>query len=144
MTQITDVKAALIEILKADADTAEEVGTRVFGDELPRGQTASMPRKCIVIRSAGGVIPTWAAFTLPLEVQRVDLLCYGETQFAADEVRRAAFGAMRAIQRKLSNGVLVHWAQPAGGAAHGRDGPDSDWPFKWNSYQVMSDERAAS
>jgi len=143
MSQITDMRAAVIAILKADTDTATEVGTRVFGDEMPRSEVDSEPRKTIVVVPTGGVIPPYAAGTLRLEVQRLDIWCYGKTLFEAEEVRRAVFGAMRGINRTLSAGVLVHWAQPAGGAAQGRD-PDGDWPYKWNSWQVMADERAAS
>ena len=73
MTQITDQVAAIIAILKADTDTATEVGTRVFGDELPRDEADSMPRKCIVIAPTGGAPPSWSAGTLRLEVQRLDL-----------------------------------------------------------------------
>ena len=143
MTQITDMLTAVVDILKADAGVIAQVSGRVFGDELPQSETASMPRKCIVIKPSGGVVPPFAAATVPLEVQRLDIWCYGETMIKADQVRRAVFGAMRAISRTIQGGVLVHWARPAGGSAAGRDDA-GEWPYRWNSWQVMSDERAVS
>ncbi len=143
MSQIADLGTAIVAILKADTDTAAEVGTRVFGDEMPRSEVDDEPRKTVVVVTTGGVIPPYAAGTVPLEVQRLDIWCYGKNMLEADGVRRAVFGAMRGINRTLAAGVLVHWARPAGGAAQGRD-PDGDWPYKWNSWQVMADERAAS
>ncbi len=144
MSQITDQVAAIIAILKADTDTATEVGTRVFGSELPRSETDNMARKAIVVMPSGGSPPTWAAGTVRLEVQRLDLICYGATLFEAEEVRRACFGALRAIERVVSAGVLVHWARPAGGSVTNRDGPDTDWPNHWNSWQVCSAEQAVA
>ena len=144
MTQITDMRVAVIAILKADTDTATEVGTRVFGDELPRSEADNMPRKAIVVAPSGGAPPSWSAATVQLEVQRLDIVCYGATLFEAEEVRRATFGALRAVERVVSAGVLVYWARPAGGAVTERDGPDADWPFHWNSWQVCSAEQAVA
>ncbi len=143
MTQIVDVRAAIITILKADTDTATEVGARVYGDELPREDTDDMPRKAVVISPAGGTPLPYTTATLPLETQRVDVFCYGKTLFEAEEVRRAVYGALRAVEREVSAGVLVHWVRPAGGAMAGRD-PDAEWPVKWNSWQILADERAAA
>ncbi len=141
MTQITDMVDGLIAYLQNDADVIVQVATRIFGEELPRSETDSMPRKCVVIASSGGAIPPWAGATVKLEVRRVDLFCYGATLYEAEEVRRAVFGAMRALKRVLSAAVLIHWAQPAGGAAAGREGPISQWNLQWNSWHVCSDER---
>ena len=143
MSQITDVRAAIVAILKADADVATEVGIRVFGDELPRSETDSMAQKCVVVAPAGGPSPGFSAGTLPIEVQRLDVFCYAETLYGAEEVRRAVYGALKGIKRITSANVLVHWVRPAGGAVSNRD-PVSDWPVCWNSWQVMSDERATA
>jgi len=50
---VTDVLAALITYLQADTDVATEVGTRVFGGELPRDEIDDMPRKAVIIRLNG-------------------------------------------------------------------------------------------
>lgn len=146
MALITDAKAAIIGILKANADVSGLVGTRVYGDELPRSETdnrESTGRKSVVVASGGGVPPSYTTGTLPLEAQRMDVFCYGETLFQAERVRRAVYSAMKGIERVTQDSVLIHWANPAGGAASGRD-PDTDWPVKWNSWQVLSDERAVA
>ena len=143
MTQIVDARAAVIAILKADTDTAALVGTRVFGDELPRSETDDMPRKAVVISSAGGASLSYTTATLPLEAQRLDVFCYGETLFEAEKVRRAVYGALKGVERETSASVLIHWVRPAGGAMAGRD-PNADWPVKWNSWQLLADERSAA
>ncbi len=143
MTQIVDARAAVIAILKADTDTAALVGTRVFGDELPRDETDDMPRKAVVISPAGGAALSYTTATLPLEAQRLDVFCYGETLFQAEAVRRAVYGALKAVEREIAANVLVHWIRPAGGAMAGRD-PNADWPVKWNSWQLLADERSAA
>lgn len=143
MTQITDAKGALIAHLKTDTDLSALVGTRIFGDELPRDEADSMPRKAVVISPNGGGFPTFAQGTMPLNVQGYDVFCYGETLFQAEAVRRAAFGALRAMIRVTITSVLLHWARPAGGASSGRD-PVTDWPVVWNSWQVMADERTVA
>ncbi len=140
MTQIADINAAVIVILKADADVITEVGPRVFGDELPRNETDDMPRKAIVVAAGGGTSPSYASATVPIEAKRIDVFCYGETLFEAESVRRAVFGAFRAIiSRTVSANVLINSIRPAGGAIAGRD-PDGDWPIKWNSWQVEAAE----
>lgn len=142
MTQIVDVKAALIALLKADADVTTEVGTRVYGDELPREDTDNMERKCVVLVSSGGAPTPYASGTAPLETQRIDVYSYGATAYEAEEVRRAVYGAFKGAQRVKFSGVLIHWVNPAGGVSYGRD-PNTDWPFKWDSWQVLADTRAA-
>ncbi len=142
MTQISDAKGALIAHLKTDSALSALVGTRIYGDELPRTDTDSMPRKAVVLTPSGGGSPPYAQATLRLEVQRIDVFCYGETLFQANAVRRAVHGALRAMQRVTISSVLLHWARPAGGSITGRD-PVTEWAVIWASWQVMSDERAA-
>lgn len=142
MTAIVDALKPVLTILLADSDVLALVGTRVFGEELPRDETDSMPRKAVVIDQNGGAAPGYAT-TLPLEVQRLDVFCYGETIFEAGRVRRAVFGALKGITRQVTDGVLIHWVNPAGGAITGRD-PDADWPVHWNSWVMSADTLAAA
>lgn len=143
MSQITDAREAIITILKADVGVSALVGTRVFGDELPRVETDSMPRKAVVVASAGGTPPSYTTSTLLLEGQRFDVFCYGETLYQAEQVRQAVYGSLRAVERTVAASVLVHWARPAGGAMAGRD-PGTEWPVKWNSWQILTDERTVA
>ena len=143
MGQITDAKGALITHLKTDGDLSGLVGTSIFGYELPRDETDSMARKALVVSPSGGGSPLFAQGTMPLEVQTFDFFCYGETLYQAEAVRRAAHGALRSIQKVIISSVLIHWARPAGGVAHGID-PVTQWPLVWASWQVMTDERTAA
>jgi len=74
--------------------------------------------------------------------QRIDVFSYGETPFEAERVRRAVFDALKALQREVSAGVLIHWCDPAGGYANIRD-PDTKWPINFQSFQAFHAETAA-
>lgn len=142
MTTITDPIGPLVTLLLADGDVAALAGTRVFGGELPPGESASQPRKAVVLRFAGGAVPTYTAATVPLHAIRFDAYCYGENPFEADNLRRAVHGALKRMKRQVISNVLVHWVRPAGGAADLRDA-EAGWPIAWSSWQVLADERAA-
>lgn len=143
MTAITDARAAIIAILTADVVVAAQVGTRVFGDELPQAETDNMPRKCVVVAPAGGTPPGFAQGTLPLEAQTIDTLCYGATLYEAEEVRRAVYAAMVGIERVVKSSVMVHCAAVSGAVMEGRDG-DAYWPYKLNGWTVITDTRQVS
>jgi hypothetical protein len=137
MSALADPIEALVTWLKADADTAALVGTRVFGGELPTAQNASMPRRCVVIQPAGGGImgnayQDYGDF-------RVDVDCYGETPYEAWRTYLAVAGALKHLNRELSEGVLLHWARASGKGVSGRD-PDTDWPITFASFQVLAAE----
>lgn len=134
MSAVADPIKGLTTFLKADATIAALVAARVFGEELPKSETASMPRKCIVVEpsgpgSLGGGYQEYGDL-------RVDLRCYGETPYEARRLQRAAYGALKALRRKVHSGVLLHWAIRSGGPIGLRD-PDTDWPFVFESYQVL-------
>lgn len=140
MTQIPDRLTALIAILKADAAVSAQVGTRVFGGELPPAETASMPRKATVI-SHGGGLGVFGGGYQEYGDTRVDARCYGETPLEADDVWRAAYGALKQMRRTLQGTIYVHWARPSGGPLSLRD-PDTDWPYVFSSFQVLAAEAA--
>ena len=52
------------------------------------------------------------------------------------------FDALKALQRKVSAAVLIHWCEPAGGFANLRD-PDAGWPVNFQSFQAFYAETAA-
>ncbi len=130
-----DVIAALIAVLKADPQVAALAGTRVFGIELPAGQAASMPRKCLVLQPSGGTTLTGGSY-VEHTAQRVDLFAYGETPWEAHRLSRAAAVALKQLRRRVAAQVLLHWVDPAGGYLTGRD-PDADWPVVFQSFQAF-------
>ena len=55
MARDQDPIGALIAYLKTQSNVTDHTSTRIFGQELPRSEVSNMPRKCVVIASAGGV-----------------------------------------------------------------------------------------
>jgi len=66
-------------------------------------------------------------------------MCYGETPFEADQVRRVVHGALKAIKRVIQGGTLIHHVLPAGGPISLRD-PDGDWPLEFQAWDVLTAE----
>lgn len=132
---MADLAGALVAFLKADAATAAIAGTRVFAGELPAEEAASMPRAGIVLAPSGGPSLTGGSY-VEHDTQRIDLFAYGATPRAAEQLRDTAALALRRLRRTVSAGVLIHWAQPAGGATSARD-PDATWPRAFQSFQIF-------
>ncbi|MDZ4306983.1 hypothetical protein, partial [Allopontixanthobacter sp.] len=61
---------------------------------------------------------------------------FGETPHEAARVMAAAALAMRRLRRSVHAGVLLHWAESAGGASAGRE-PQTEWPRQFQSFQVF-------
>lgn len=132
---MADPIAAMIELLAADPDVAELAGARVFGAELPPGETEHMPRRAIVLRPSGGTSLTGGSYA-EHDTQRMDLFAFGATLREAEQLRAAAALALRRTRRSVWAGVLIHWVRSAGGYSAGRD-PDAGWPRVFQSFQVF-------
>lgn len=141
MTRAPDMIDALRRYLLADPDVSELVGTRVFGGELPSGQASSMPRHAVVIRYSGG--GSLGGGHQEYSDKRVDVRCYGSTIYEADRLWRSVGPALQALQREVHADCLLHWARRGGGPIDLRD-PDTDWPFIFSSWQVLSSDRVAA
>ncbi len=137
-----DIIKGLIVFLQADTPLAALVGTRVFGNELPRAEADNMPRKAVVLQPSPGPTLTGGSY-LKHTAQSFDVFSYGETVFESERVRRAVFDALKPLQREVSAGVLIHWCDPAGGFANLRD-PDTRWPINFQSFQAFYAEEAAA
>lgn len=136
---MADPVAALVAILKAEPTAAAAAGlgtpARVFGGELPAGETAAMPRRAIVLRASGGVSLTGGSYA-EHDTMRVDLFAYGETPAIAATLNAWAALALRRVERRKAAGTLVHWVRPAGGYSSGRE-PVAEWPRAFQSFQVF-------
>ena len=143
MSHYQDTRSALLAYLKTVSDVTAVVGTRVWGDEIPRDEIEQMPQMAVVFNATSDPPPLWATRGLPLEVQAYDVYCYGVTLAEADLVRRTIHNALNEIRRELQDAVLIHWARLIGGGGVGRD-DETDWPVSAESWEVRSDTRQAS
>jgi len=129
-----DLESGLRAFLLADADVAGASGGRVFAGELPARETGEMPRTAIVIRSSGGASIAGEG-TAEHDTRRVDLFAYGATPREAGQVMADAALALKRLRRSVHDGVLLHWANSAGGSATGRE-PNTEWPRAFQSFQI--------
>lgn len=129
---------ALKAFLAADAGVAAQVTGRVYGAELPQSVTPQMPRKCILLRNAGGYVLNkgWMELGDP----RIDAFCYGLTPFDASEVYMAVHTALKQMTRNVQGNTMLHWARPSGGPISTRQ-DDTEWPLVLSSWQVLVSER---
>lgn len=135
-----DPIAGLVAYLAADAGVAALVGTRVFGDELPKSEAPHMPRKAVVLDPSGGNNITSGTY-IEHSSQRFDALSFGETPFEANRVRLAVGLALKQLRRNVAGGVLIHWVEPAGGWLTRRH-PDVRWPAAFQSFQIFFADQA--
>jgi hypothetical protein len=141
VTQIADPISALIAYLKADVALAAKVNNRVYAGELPEGRIASMPEQSVLIRtSGGGLLPQ---SYLQIHDVRVDIICYGQTPYAAFDSWRCVHGALKQMYRNVQGSTVLHWALTSGGPLTERQ-QDTEWPLVLSSWQVMFDERNAA
>ncbi len=130
-----DIIGAIVAVLKADADVVAEVGQNVFGGELPKDVASTGPIRCVLVQPSGGVSLAAGTFS-ETDTQRFDLHAYGQTLIEANGLRSLCRRALTGVRRQLAAGCLIHWIEPAGGFATGRD-PDTAWPFAFQSFQVL-------
>ncbi|MBB99190.1 MAG: DUF3168 domain-containing protein [Rhodobacteraceae bacterium] len=139
---MADPVRALRELLKANADVAALVGSRVFGGELPAAETKSMPRAAIVLRPSGGASLTAGSYARH-DTQRIDLLAHGATPMEADALARLCRVIVCDIRRQVVEGCLIHWVDVAGGLSAERD-RDAYWPVALQSFQIFHALEAVS
>lgn len=132
---MTDPLSALIQYLKADTGIITLAGTpsptRVFGLELPQNQSASMPRKAVVLKFSGGPGKQPHA---DLSEQRIDIWCYGETAFEAMKLQLAVSQAVDTLRRKAEGTTFLHGAIQSGGLLGPIEDPDTNWVFCLQSW----------
>ncbi len=132
---MADLIAALCAMQAADAPVTAIAGPRIFGGELPDGETPHMPRHALVIAPSGGASLTSGSYA-PVDTQRVDLIAYGPTPAEANRLLRSAARVFLRARRQLRAGALIHWVGSAGGFSAARD-PDAAWPRAFQSFQVF-------
>jgi hypothetical protein len=130
-----DYVLGLRAFLLGTGDVIALVQERIFAPEVPQGEADDMPRKCAVLRPAGGGILTSNSY-MQLGDPRIDIFSYGETPYEADRVHRAVYGALKQMRRNVQGEALLHWAKPSTAGLPLRD-PDTEWPYVLSSWQVL-------
>lgn len=126
MANDQDPIAAIVAYLKTQSNVTDQTSTRIFGQELPRTELGNMPRKCLVITSAGGSFGHIETTTYR-EV-RVDVRAYGETPKGAMDTHIATDTTLVGIQGVEQADTYLYSAVLETGAVALRD-PDTDFPF---------------
>jgi hypothetical protein len=123
----------------ADADIASLVQTRVYVNRIPKADIEAAdtfhPPKMLVLRQAGGF---GKRDLLPTDDSTITALCYGESDFEADELRRTVWERFVNLDRETHNDVLIHHINPTGGPIPSVE-PDLVWPVIAQSYTVKAD-----
>ena len=143
---VPDILAATVLFLKADADVAALIDTRVYYEEVPkqqakawgRGDTANV-QQAVVLRRSGAISTDKGR--VGWQRQRMDAFCYGPTPFRAAEVELAVYNALKQMERNLKGDCLLQDAEVSGGALTIRE-PDTEWPLVLRSYVVTAAELA--
>jgi len=130
-----DLEAGVMAYLATGADVVALAGTRFFGGELPDDETDFMPRKAVLVQSSGG-ISLASGSTVETDTRRVDITTYGETPREAGQLMSEVALHLKRLRRSIHGGVLLHWANSAGGSATGRE-PQTEWPRAIQSFQIL-------
>lgn len=130
-----DPIAAIRTILLDDTTVAGLVSTRVYGGEIPDAQVKNMEETCIVIKGAGGPANPGGGYQ-QYGKHRLDIVCYGASLNESWGVYLAAYAALKAIRRIVSEHVLVHSADVSAKGTTARD-PIKLWPTTYSSWLVL-------
>lgn len=139
-----DVMKALKLMVLDESTITDLVGARVYVNRLPRAlieaEDTHHPQKMLVLRQAGG---PGDASMLPVVNQNFTVLCYGETDLAAEQVRLAVFELFRYVARATYGDVLIHHINNTGGPLPALD-PDLQWPAVAQGFTTLADVMEAA
>lgn len=141
MTATVDPIKGVIEWLRLDEDVAALAASRVYFGRLPDNEKPNMPRPLVTVQAAGGGF--LGGGYQDYGDRRLDVDCYGSSDYQAWLVHLAVRGALKHLRRQVSEGVLLHWARPSSEGIQGRD-PETDWPVVFASFQLLASEVAAA
>jgi hypothetical protein len=134
--EVTDFMSALRVYLLGCRDVTDLCGTSIYVLSLPAEEIKLGPHQCVVLLSSGGEIHSRRATT----EARVDIVCYGETDFEAAAMERPVAEALKSLSRVVCANVLLHNATVAAGPFQARD-PETFWPAMRRQAILRADER---
>lgn len=127
-----------------DPATTIASADRVYRNRIPESDIEVAhtfhPPKSIVLRLAGGF---GKKDSTAIDTPRLQVLCYGESDYEADRLRRAVWTRFVQLDREEFAEMLIHTINPASGALPLVD-PDISWPGVSQTYEVrLTVEEAA-
>ena len=134
---MTDFLTALRGFLLANSDVVALVSKSVYVLSLPKDEIALGPHKVVVLIAAGG---SMGDAKRTVAEARVDLVCFGETDYDAMQLDMVVAEAVKWMNRAYYNGVLLHNATVSGGPIQARD-PEILWPCMRRQAMIRADER---
>lgn len=134
---MTDFLSALRAFLLAQADVVALVSKSVYVLAMPKEELDLGPHKIVVLLSSGGKLGGVGRTTAEA---RVDVVCYGETDYDAMQLDMVVAEAIKWMNREYIGGVLLHNASVAGGPFQARD-PEIFWPCMRRQTVIRADER---
>ncbi len=139
-----NVTDAVIDYLRNEEKVTALTGERIFGmpsnhpnDPLRKEMESwgRVPNKTITILASGLGASQGDASDVPEIGNRIDVRCYGEDSYEADQLHGQVYRAMKRLARHRRGDVLLQTALVSGGPLPGRDG-DADWPYTLSVYVV--------
>jgi hypothetical protein len=135
---MTDFMSALRSYLLAQDTVTNLCGSSVYVLMLPNIEiTGLKPHKCVVLLSSGG---TLGGMRRSILEARVDVVCYGETDWDAAAMERPVADALKQLVRQVYNSTLLHGCTVASGPYQARD-PETFWPCMRRQIILRADER---
>ena len=135
----------LIDYLRTEDVVADAVGDFTAGTatyipivgEIRDPLWKNMPRRAIVVTSAGGPEPPGR--NNDLAFGRQDVFCYGKDIGDAWALHGIVYEHLRYGGQRTMGGKVVVNIRPTAGGIQQRD-PDTDWPFVWMEYTMALSE----
>lgn len=127
---------AVVAFLKDDAEVTTQVVAKVYGAELPPGETVNMPQNCIVVQASGG---PGSRDRMSMNTIRVDVKGYGTTPATAWDVYLAAHDALKQLVPTKQGTALLYDATVVGGPVQLRDN-NLEWPLVFGSFNLAVSE----
>ena len=133
---MTDFMSALRGYLLGCKEVTDLCESRIYVLSLPAEELKTTAHKCVVLMSSGGELNPRRS----ISEARVDVVCYGETDFEAAAMERPVAEALKGLNRVVYANVLLHNATVASGPYQARD-PDTFWPCMRRQAILRADER---
>jgi hypothetical protein len=135
---MTDFMSALRSYLLAQDTVTNLCGQSIYVLMLPNSEiTGLKPHKCVVLLASGG---TLGKMRRSISENRIDVVCYGETDWDAAVMERPVSEALKQLARQVYNSTLLHGCTVASGPYQARD-PETFWPCMRRQIILRADER---